>query len=530
MLLVIVVFVSIVLSHLDFIPVWDAKYYLQCVEDAVDRPFDLLNFRCFYHPSIVSTLLWSVTQYLWPWTPPLIYATNALLGAASIAAFYGLIRLLFPNRPDGEYVLVTALYALAPVFVAHAIFLNVDYSVTAFVVIFLYFLIARRFWLASAFAVAAMFSKETGATAWAVIMLAYVVAFVLNPRTSWPQRVAMLRSHAPLVAPAVVLLAYLVLVAVFRPDPAGWVHSYAPVNIVPNFFDAFLNTNLADPDIRSLLVDIFALNYQWLLTIVVVAALCAALIRVEPQNRIERDGDASIGPPRRGVFLGLSMIGLVYVVTRYRFSNAARYVLLASPVMILVFYHALLFLVRSHIRRLFYLSVCAVLVLLSNFRTIDFVSRSIFGTFAFGSHALLDMSSFTGKLRLDGMVYNLEFLQLQYLFGDMVRDLRPRPGSILLMGNAIYNFPPGVDPRDYELTANPARAVPFFVARGDVTRDVLASHVQRDGEPFFYMAFPHADNAPLQSLLHDYALVATKQYERRGYTLDVYIFRFTFKS
>jgi hypothetical protein len=522
LLLVVLLFISIVASHLDVIPYWDAKAYLYCVEEAVHEPFDVLNFRCAGHPSIVYALLWGFTQYLRPWNPALMYATNALLGVASIAAFDALLRLLFPNRPGAEYTLVTALYALAPLFVAHAIFLNLDYGATAFFVLFLRFLIARRFWPASAFAVAAMFSKETGAAACAVAMLAYIVAFIFGPRTSWARRIATLRSHTPLVTVPLALVTYLAWVQVFHHDPRGWVNTYAPVQIIPDQRQAILNTNLADPGIRSFLTDIFVLNYQWLYTGVIVVAACFALIR------IERPDDEPQGPPRRGVFLALALVGLVYVVTRFGFTNAARYVLLALPMVILTFYHALLSLPASHRSRPSYLTVCAVLVFLSNFRTLDFVSKSIFGTLPFGSHALLDMPSLTGGLKLDSLVYNLEFLQLQYLWSDMIRDIRPQPGNILLMGNAIYNFPPEVDGRSYALTANPSRAVPLFVAIGDVKRDVLESHVRRDGELFFYVAFPNADNVQLQNLLKEYALVGAKKYERDGYTMDVYIFRFTF--
>jgi hypothetical protein len=523
LLLVVLLFVAIVTTHFDAIPIWDARNYLQCVEDAVSQPFDLLNFRCFGHPSIVYALMWGVTQYVRPWTPPFMYAINALVGAASIAAFYGLLRRLFPETRDAEYALVTALYALAPLWVAHAVFLNLDYGATAFLVLFLYFLVARRFWLASAFALAAIFTKETAIAACAVTITAYIVAFVLRrPRTSWAQRAATLRSHAPLLAVPAAIVVYVLFVAVVRHGPGGWAGSYSPVQTIPNPVDAFLNTNLADPSVGSFLADIFVLNYQWLYTGVVAIALCASLIRVdEPEHE---PGDVA----RRGVFLGLALAGLVYVVTRFRFLNGARYVLLASPLLILAFYHALLRLGARRGSRLVYLSVCALLVFLSNFRSLDFVSRSFFGTFPFGSHALVNMTSRTGGLKLDSIVYNLESLQLQYLFGDMMRDVRPRDGSVLLMGNAIYNFPPAVDGRDYTLTANPAHAVPFWVAIGDASRDAIGSHVQRDGELFFYIAFANADNVQLPELLKNYPLVGMKKYDRYGYTLDLYTFRFSF--
>ena len=141
---------------------------------------------------------------------------------------------------------------------------------------------------------------------------------------------------------------------------------------------------------------------------------------------------------------------------------------------------------------------------------------------------MLDMTSLAGGLKLDSIVYNLEFLQLQYLFGDMMRDVRPRPGSVLLMGNAIYNFPPDVDGRSYALTSNPSHAVPCFVAIGDVQRGVLESHIRRGGEQFFYVAFANADNVQLQNLRKEYPLVGTTRYERQGYTLDRYTFSFPF--
>jgi hypothetical protein len=138
------------------------------------------------------------------------------------------------------------------------------------------------------------------------------------------------------------------------------------------------------------------------------------------------------------------------------------------------------------------------------------------------------MPSLTGGLKLDTLVYNLEYLQLEYLFGDMIQDRRPVPGTVLLMGNAMFNFPPEVDGRTYRMTPDPTHAVPYFIAIGDVTRHQLQSHMQRDGDLFHYMAFANAGNEQLQALLKDYPLVTTKRYQRHGYTFDLYTFRFTF--
>jgi hypothetical protein len=81
----------------------------------------------------------------------------------------------------------------------------------------------------------------------------------------------------------------------------------------------------------------------------------------------------------------------------------------------------------------------------------------------------------------------------------------------------------------YALALDLSHALPFTILSGDgdVQRDVLRTHVMGDGDRFFYMAFANADNHQLRMLLKQYPLVGTKQYERNGYTLDVYTFRFT---
>ena len=83
--------------------------------------------------------------------------------------------------------------------------------------LFLYFLLAQRFWMANIFALALIFSKETGGAAYAVTLVAYVVAFILGSRSSRAQRIVLLRSHAPLAATPLAVMTYMLLVNVFRP-------------------------------------------------------------------------------------------------------------------------------------------------------------------------------------------------------------------------------------------------------------------------------------------------------------------------
>ncbi len=239
-----------------------------------------------------------------------------------------------------------------------------------------------------------------------------------------------------------------------------------------------------------------------------IAAMCAMVLRT---GEARQDRVAVAGSGR---FLALVLAGLVYVVTRYRGYNNARYVLIVSPILILLAYRAMLSVCTNGAVRRVLLSGAAALVLLSNFRTLDVGSKLVFGTFNFGSHALLDMQSLIGGLKLDSIVYNLESLQFHYLWSDVMQDLRPAPHTVFFMGDTTYNFPSPVDEHSYALTLDPARALPLSILSGDgdVQRGELRKHVTGDGERFFYVAFANADNHQLPMLLERYPLIRTTSY------------------
>lgn len=146
-----------------------------------------------------------------------MYLVNTVIGVASIVAFHALLRLLFPNRARIEYALATALYALAPLFVANAVFLTLDYAAAAFFVLFVYFMFAGRPWTAGAFIAFLAFTKETGG-AGALTVLAFIVGIVLKKPGPRAVRIAALRSQWPLVAvPAAALVVFPIL-SRLRPD------------------------------------------------------------------------------------------------------------------------------------------------------------------------------------------------------------------------------------------------------------------------------------------------------------------------
>ncbi len=112
--------------------------------------------------------------------------------------------------------------------------------------------------------------------------------------------------------------------------------------------DVILSVSPTEPSIRLFLADMLILNYQWIYTILLVAAAGAAILR--------RRG-ASSGPTLlagNGIFLTLMLVQLAYVATRHRDYNNARYILVVSPLLVAAFYGAVLSLFTNDVVRRFW--------------------------------------------------------------------------------------------------------------------------------------------------------------------------------
>ncbi len=161
-------------------------------------------------------------------------------------------------------------------------------------------------------------------------------------------------------------------------------------------------------------------------------------------------------------------------------------------------------------------TVC-VLFGLSIWRTTDPISRSIFGTFKFGDHEMLRMTSLTGECcgyGRDQLVYSLEFAQFHYVADKMLPALTsvPRPPTVVWPRVDWYFLWP-LDPRTGRRTLRsdgirsvaPISAIP--VVRGEIPLDRL-----------IVLEFPNfARESPLPRLLPRYEIEEWMTFENSGY-------------
>src|SRR5213075_1400637 len=140
--------------------------------------------------------------------------------------------------------------------------------------------------------------------------------------------------------------------------------------------------------------DIFILNFDWILTLVIVAWLVIVLAGILRERGVKELPAADVRPAR---YIGLTALAAFYLVTRYPTFNNPRYVLAALPLFVLVFGMAAVASIPRQWLRSAIMVLTAVLGICSMNATIDPLSRLVFGTFPFGQHRMLHMTSFTDE-------------------------------------------------------------------------------------------------------------------------------------
>ncbi len=265
---------------------------------------------------------------------------------------------------------------------------------------------------------------------------------------------------------------------------------------------------------------IWTLSFSWVLT----ACLFAAVVKLALVRRSREALAADTFPRRPLVFLLLAFAGTTYALTRYETFVNVRYLLAIAPLLILVFAVAARVLLPRPALRYAFLSIVFLLLLASDFRTIDPVSRRLWGTFPFGRHQLLKLTSWNNECcgyARDQLVYNLEYLKMHEIQNIMFADLRPTAATKFLAHPQADFFLAGrVTP---EGTRTLGLGDTLDVHYGALY-DLDARRVKP--ERVYFVAFPNFDNGPdLQRLRRTYSVASVKSYERSGYAIPVYTMR-----
>jgi hypothetical protein len=508
----------------DFTPFYDGGIYYQRVLELVTGEFNWLEFHLERHISPIYSLFLAWSQLIDQGNLIPMYATNMALVIFATFMFYKLLDHLFGKHSSrAELMLVASIYPAMPVLTVHLFHFNLDIGLTVFFIPYVYFLLKGRLWWAALFGVCMMLSKEPGVLIYLIIAALYSVIYIARPAKSLKGAFRNVQKRYVAYVPGVVFAIYYAIVKFGGiMQEAAW----GTEKVDSHVFHLLTDFNLADKTIQSFLADIFILNFNWLPTLAIILFLVRKSFHWstgsdKKETSVLRSADA--------LFLILLFIGLVYVVTRFRAWNNARYVLVSYPALLLIAYCSLRMLISSTRMRMVSISITLLLIISANWSTFDPVSKAVFGTIPFGRHAWLDMASLMGQAGTarDQQAYNLEFLELHYAMHEALKNIRPPNDSVFLGGPfSDYYYTNRYIPETYQPTYRQKNAAWLRVIDNpDLMVPNELTPLIGNQPNIWFLALPNLYNDTYMRIITEHYRVRNiRTYGRRGYSIGVVTF------
>lgn len=327
-------------------------------------------------------------------------------------------------------------------------------------------------------------------------------------------RVRALVPLAPAVIPFVLYAGYVIAFLIFRPgqSPVWQAGTDLP-------FGVKMLAALLDAGVASYAALLVVLNFAWLPSawVVVDAATGAVrLARRRPARPVAGGDAAVIG------FLTLAAIAVVGALTAIVTYSNVRYLMAGTALWLVVSYIALVRLGLGPGVRRIALGAYAALVTVSAVRTVDPVSRKLWGTFPFGSHPMLDITSITGECcgaGRDQLAYSLEFTRFHELTDSVLVTLLRDTATVIVVPSQLrYNTIGRVDSTTWRRTLRREGAFEPTVMTGPVV--LIRNPPPRS---LIYIDMPNGkDSTSLAELSSVYDVGPERRFESDGYAISAY--------
>ncbi len=400
------------------IPIWDGEvFFNRCIVAAVERPFALFNFNCGTHLSFSSFFLVGWPQYIWPGQ---VVVTNLVVFGLAILAILSLNRMLKLMFSDSltatEITLLTILFAVEPAWVGNLVNLNLDTLMTIWLVFLLYSFVSGKKWLTLTAGTFFVFTKPQAIIWYAMLVVSCLFIFK-KARTGM----------TALVFPVLIFGLVWGYKNYLLHDTSVWA-AVQVKDLLPYLF----KIDFFDPGWSSYLAAIFILNWHWVMSGVILFERSRGLLRMLLGSLLWAD---RLQVNHWSRFFVFGFIFGLYLFTSFRTHTNPRYFLTLWPFLLVLFSRSLgLLIYSSKIRQL---TICLLvgLSILGNFFTIDPVSRRLWGTWKFGSHDLLKITSISGECcgwGRDQIIYNLQYTFWQKLKFKLYGKIHPDKDTIFV--------------------------------------------------------------------------------------------------
>jgi hypothetical protein len=501
-----------------YVPVFDGHAYSECVVAAAASHLAAADLRCYGHPAYFHLGYLAAIKTLDPGNPALLLTGAAIVLAIASLGFHRLARLALPGEEHRiDLSILTAAFFFQPAFLATVIQPGLDLPILAGTVWCTVLILECRWALCASVGTAMVFSKETGVLLYGVLLCCYAVWRLVKRGHARP---AAMRVLGPAVTTAIPLVAFAVYLVEFRFSHPGEMALWSVAQNRSLWQELLIPR--ADVYVLGYFAMILVLSFAWIPSSWVVVDLGIAVA-----GRLRRAPRRWIAGADPGVlsFLTVFVVATTIALTRFVTFSNVRYVAPAIGLLPILAYASLARLrVPSAVRRAL-LVVYATLLAVSATRTIDPISRAIWGTFQFGTHTMLDMTGLTHECcgaGRDQLTYSLEFARLPILMDSALAQMAPDSDTVIgVPANMNWHTIGSLDRKSRHRTLRPVDAIMPRV----MTRPAIAQAGDRP-RTVFYFAMPNArDPDALEILSQWYDIGPEQRFADDGYALSVYNLR-----
>jgi hypothetical protein len=515
----------LLLSRLDYVPIWDGLIYASEINRAATNVSGD-SFRLAGHVSHAYAALAIGAQMLAPGQYWPLLLSNMVLFAVAVAGFYRLVRFVFP-APELEAgrALLTAAFALQPTILAGVVQPGIDLPLVPAFLWTTVFLLERRWSWVIAGGIVLAFTKETGVLLYGALMASWVVT---SPSSALGIGGSRRQAFGRLVAlsiPVVVFGAYLLFRARTAPsgEPVAW--GVSDPTSAWQTLRMFIVPRV-DRRLVSYSAVMLAMNFAWVMTLAIGAVTFLAVRRIVRREASVRELVTSTPTSLR--LMVVLTVALGYALTRFSTYTNPRYLMVVTPFLLLLFFGALQYLVVAARTRALVLATFAMLVGVSATRTIDPVSRGAFGTFPVGDHRMLRMTSITGECCAygrDQLVYNLEFTNIARAADGALALMQPGDSTLIVFPDWTNWYAMGlIDPRTGRRTLDPSIGVAPITTETD-----SVEYFAGEKPAAVYLDLPNGrPDGRLARLAPDVAASGERRVSRGGYVVSAY--RLSFRA
>ena len=509
---------GLLLSRVDYVPIWDGRTYADCIVAAADTARGPGALRCVGHSSHAYVALMAAGQLAANESYPMLLVMNAAIYGLACVGFLRLLQFVFPdNRERVDCGLLLAAFIIQPSLLAAVVQPSLDLALLPGFLWCTVCLLDRRLVAAAAIGTAMTFTKETGLLLYAALVASWIVWELVAPGVS-----ARLKS---VFGPRLLVLAV----------PGGVFGGYIAYRVL-NDLRPLIGTSVGTGGsfLTQLLVprlDLYLINFLVLTLILNFAWVPAATVgldafvaTVDMVHHRRRQPLGTVDGRTAG-FVVLLAVTTAFALSRFITYGNSRYYLVTIALLPIAFAISLHRLRVPQMWRWGILSAYATALLVSSVRTIDPLSRAVYGTFQFGSHDMLRMTRVTGEccgMGQDQLAYSLQFTAFHDLVDEALGVLGPPDSSMLIVPDSTSWFQIGpLDARTHRRTLRRRGVVGV-----PVSEPLAVVALPARPSLAYYLALPNGNNArALSDLGRVYDVGPEQRFERGGYALSAYMLR-----